>query len=654
MKKFLFLVVAIAALGACNDDLTESAAPGFRFEQPEVSSIKSTAVVVSCRAPRGGALLEALESGFVCTPGSGGAGDSFVTTDCEVSGDLLSARLTGLLPGHTYRVYAFLVISQNERITGPEVEFVTAASGDGDGDDDQVREILLDGTGDWPQNSYAAATCRFGGYDFSMESVGDFGNGIQLKSGAGWIANKDDMGIIRRIELVYATRTTEKNRNICLYLGDAPRPDSNRQEASEENGTYVFDCAAAGNYRYFKLLNGTGVSYLTSITIYCGGPGGENPGPGPDPGPGGDAEPVFATPSFSGVTKNGASVSCAYTWTGEQPVTAVRFVYKASSGAEQFVDAVSTTSPANGVLEGLTPSTLYSFALCLEIDGQSYRSAWTSFMTRSESGEVTTTRYAGWPELPIEVENSDYYYANHICPDFKVAGHAARNFTVCYSAQHHCPVWVAAPLHDCYVGGNGNRSYGRDPVIPANIQPASKSVASPYNKGHLLGNRERSGTSGMNKQVSYYTNMAPQHGSTFNTGGGAWNNLENYIDGLWCKDTLYMVSGCHFDRWTDSYGHTASPRTVEFGSVQAGVPTMFYYVLLRTRKGNSGKSVIECSADELQCVGFVMSHAMEKGHKPSRQDMRSVAELEEFTGFKFFTNVPNAPKYDYNPADWGL
>ena len=95
MKKFLFLVVAIAALGACNDDLTESAAPGFRFEQPEVSSIKSTAVVVSCRAPRGGALLEALESGFVCTPGSGGAGDSFVTTDCEVSGDLLSARLTG-------------------------------------------------------------------------------------------------------------------------------------------------------------------------------------------------------------------------------------------------------------------------------------------------------------------------------------------------------------------------------------------------------------------------------------------------------------------------------------------------------------------------------------------------------------------------------
>lgn len=100
----------------------------------------------------------------------------------------------------------------------------------------------------------------------------------------------------------------------------------------------------------------------------------------------------------------------------------------------------------------------------------------------------------------------------------------------------------------------------------------------------MIGNNERSKTSGMNKQVSYYTNMAPQHSSTFNTGGGAWNNLEDQIDGYWCRDTLYTVVGCYFETWTDSYGNTAQPKRTGFGGVQASVPTMFYTLLLRTKK----------------------------------------------------------------------
>ena len=65
-------------------------------------------------------------------------------------------------------------------------------------------------------------------------------------------------------------------------------------------------------------------------------------------------------------------------------------------------------------------------------------------------------------------------------------------------------------------------------------------------------------------------------------------------------------------------------------------------------------SDLECSREELQCVAFVMSHAMQKEHEPERRDMRSVAEIERLTGFTFFANVPNAPKDTYNPSDWGL
>lgn len=389
--------------------------------------------------------------------------------------------------------------------------------------------------------------------------------------------------------------------------------------------------------------------------------------PEPDP-----EKPAFGTPSASNITASGATLNCGFTFGEPTANYTLRFEYRPVSGSSYTQKSVTAGSGMKILtLTGLSSSTTYEFRLCAEWAGETYTSATTRFTTLASQGggdgggdtPAGPTKYSGWPELPVEhdadgngIDDNDatLYYAHHICPDFRVDGHLARNYTVCYSAEHHCPVWVAAPLHDDYVGSNGNRNYGPDPDIPYSLQPSSKTVDDPYNKGHMLGNNERSKTSGMNKQVSYYTNMAPQHASTFNTGGGAWNNLEDYIDGLWCTDTLYMVSGCLFDTWTDTYGNTATPKRTGFGGVQASVPTAFYYVLLRTKDGETGNSVLQCSASDLQCVGFVISHAMPKGHKPQRSDMRSVSDIEELTGFTFFANVPNAPKDTYNPSDWGL
>ena len=756
MKKFLFLIVAVALSWGCEDTPTDPAAAEFRFEAPAVREITGTTAFVSCRAPHGEALLGALNSGFAYGTDTDDADDFLTTAECGVSGDRIEARLTGLLPERTYRVRAFLEVSGETRIWGPESEFATLAVGEDEtlfeitsglrtvvpasgmecsiaydvvnprGDElpearceaswvhsfvsgepqpvqdeedevrvsgtivfvvdanegtartavvvvsypgtaerqvvveqeaaaggeepDESRVILLDTNNEWPDHSYSPATCRFGGYDFSMANVGDYGNGIQLKSGQGWIANDDDMGVIRRIELVYAGRTTD--RNICLYLGDAPRPDGSRIEAVNDDGTYVFDCTASGEHRYFKLLNGSGASYLTSIRIFCGGAGG-----GTDPGPGEEAVPRFAAPSFSEVTHNGALVSCAYTYAGAKSVSAAWFVYKTSTGVEQRAGAASAESPVAALLAGLTPSTLYSFALCLEIDGESYRSEWATFMTRSESGGGTSaTRYPGWPELPVEVENSDYYYATHLCPGFKIGSYQARNYTVCFSAGHHCPVWVAAPRHKCYEGGSGRSGYSKDPDIPADIQYRSKDTGGGCNKGHMLGSHERTRSSEINKQVFYYSNIAPQYSSGFNTGGGGWNTLEDWIDGKVCSDTTYLVIGAYFDPYTDGYGKSASPKKISFGGrSDVSCPTMFYIAALRTKRGNTGKSVMECSADELMCAVFVRAHNNDlKGQKVTSREMMSVAELERLTGFEFFTNVPNAPKYDYNPSDWGL
>ena len=283
----------------------------------------------------------------------------------------------------------------------------------------------------------------------------------------------------------------------------------------------------------------------------------------------------------------------------------------------------------------------------------------------------TPTPSAGvptWAELPVmstkasgnylvNATDADLYYAWHYTDLTGPGNRAARNYTVCYNAEYHCPMWVAAPRHKMYQGSTGRTdAYGKDPKIPSDIQYKSKSTGGGCNKGHMLGSAERTASRTTNEQVFYYTNIAPQLSSGFNTGGGGWNLLEDYVDTQVCKDTLYEVVGCYFKKYTDGYGKTAEPTTISFGGRNDVTrPTMFYYVLLRTKNGNSGKSVKDCSASELKCVAFVRTHTNDlKGQKPSSKELMSVSDLEKITGVSYFPNIPNAPKSSFSASDWGL
>ncbi len=208
------------------------------------------------------------------------------------------------------------------------------------------------------------------------------------------------------------------------------------------------------------------------------------------------------------------------------------------------------------------------------------------------------------------------------------------------------PVWVAAPLHSSYISSTSRTdAYDHDPQIPFN---QAGSWGSPYNRGHMLKSSARTVSRATNEQVFYYSNIAPQYISGFNTGGGVWNNLEDYENTLMCSDTLYTVHGAH---WTNKnnirQGNYAAEPTI--------VPTHFYKVFLRTKSGNTGKSVLECTREELICVAFYIDHNTSQ-HKvyPNSSMMISVSQLEQITGHKFFSNVPNAPKDTFNASDWNL
>ena len=81
---------------------------------------------------------------------------------------------------------------------------------------------------------------------------------------------------------------------------------------------------------------------------------------------------------------------------------------------------------------------------------------------------------------------------------------------------------------------------------------------------------------------------------------------------------------------------------------------MFYIAVLRTKKGNTGKSVMNCSSDELMCAAFVRAHVDQRQGDVTSREMMSISDLEKLTGHKFFVNVPNAPKSTYKASDWGL
>lgn len=276
------------------------------------------------------------------------------------------------------------------------------------------------------------------------------------------------------------------------------------------------------------------------------------------------------------------------------------------------------------------------------------------FTADEEPSEESAPRKSvgrAWAELPnMKHGSEDTYITSH-------HSGSHRNYTVCYSSTHHAPLWVAAPLHRAYKGDvKRTDNYDFDPTLSVNIQPRLARSYGDYTRGHMLGSAERTATREMNNQTFYATNIAPQLRTGFNEMGGAWNNLERFVDREVCNDTLYVVTGAIYEPFTDSDGALIEPRTTrnKNDGMQIGVPTAYYKALLRTKAGRTGRSVEECKASELKCAAFIVGHRSASGRKPSADDMISIKELERLTGIDFFANVPHAPEHEANASDWGL
>jgi endonuclease G len=252
----------------------------------------------------------------------------------------------------------------------------------------------------------------------------------------------------------------------------------------------------------------------------------------------------------------------------------------------------------------------------------------------------------GWLELPAITESDELVFGAH---DKLPSNNKLRNYSFCFDKEKHCSIWVAYPLHECYMGNvSRDDDWKYDPYwVEDAYEPdvsgtykANASTASTHDRGHHLPSDDRTKSVADNQTTFYGTNVTPQLAGL---NRGKWKTLEGDVRKWANSDTLYVVTGAHFAEGT-TY---ATIRDNGGQGKSCPIPTHYYKVVLRTKSKNSGKWVANCSADELQCAGFWFDNTS----GAQRQTM-SVAEIERKTGLTFFSNVPNAPKSTYNPSDW--
>lgn len=262
-----------------------------------------------------------------------------------------------------------------------------------------------------------------------------------------------------------------------------------------------------------------------------------------------------------------------------------------------------------------------------------------------------------WAELPVCEERNGYLYRTHYGQ--LGAKMDARNYTICFDPEVRASLWVAYPLHTSHMTGNGDRnrsSFGYDPTVESSLQAnLSRSYNGWYDRGHQLPAADRKCSQEMMDQTFYSTNITPQQGN-FNQ--NKWGALEGRVRGFACADTLYVVTGAYFDG--EQHNSTIDASTKDCSGNVCPTPTHYYKALLRTSKGNTGRSITEATeAVQLRAIVFWMEHAnTESITTITSADCISVAELERRTGFTFFPMIDDAIEQEVKesavPSLWGI
>ena len=323
--------------------------------------------------------------------------------------------------------------------------------------------------------------------------------------------------------------------------------------------------------------------------------------------------------------------------------------------------ASGSFSCALGSLNEMTTYYYRAYILWLNTETNTYQ----EFLGEIKSFQTTTRDYsaAGWLEMPAYTVSgmagtttsslSDLYCVTHKAT---MGGTEQRNYTILYDPDMYTSYWVAYPLCSDHLGSNRTDPWGLyDPKVPADKQiNLSKGYGvdvyeggvktNYYARGHQIPNADRNGVEDMRVQTYYPTNITPQLQDRFN--GGIWMHLESGVrEAVHAGDTVYVVTGAAFRKKGGS--EEIKYITNTYSQIMP-VPNYYWKVLLKVKW--NGTNINGANA-----IGFWLEHRDDLGSGSSAYQnyATTVDQIEEWTGFDFFANLPTELQaLCENKSDW--
>lgn len=335
--------------------------------------------------------------------------------------------------------------------------------------------------------------------------------------------------------------------------------------------------------------------------------------------------------SFSGASSTPSEV--AFWWgTSSSSLTncAIASITSSSTGADGLVSGTFSAT-----LSGLTPGETYVYQACATVKGsgayasqsKTFWASGTKFFTLSSGAKPALDK--DWLELPSAMEESRYKV-------LLASSGSERNYTCLYDTQYMVSLWTAYPLNSSHMGSLPRPDdWSYNPSLDSSLQPnllKHSYSRSTYSRGHMIPNGSRNGNSTMQKQTFYVTNQVPQIQNNFNS--GIWSSLEDAVQGLvkGNSEEVYVVTGVAFNKVGESKTiNYVSP--TDDSSQKCPIPNYFYKIVLRVK--TSGSTVTSAKT-----IGFWMDHRAYTNDSYVNYTV-SVDQIEQWTGFDFFVNLPD-------------
>lgn len=329
----------------------------------------------------------------------------------------------------------------------------------------------------------------------------------------------------------------------------------------------------------------------------------------------------------------------------------VGFYWGTSSNSlthKAVADAASSTGGTfTAKLTGLTEGQTYVYQAYAIVSGTGSHSSETQTFYASgtkyfKAGEASSSSsaFCGWLELPggevgtrqTAKEGFKYVSGDYITDVLMASG--KRNYTHYFDTKMYTSLWTAYPLYSAAMGSLDRPSWKSNPNIDTqyqiNVWGGSYNAGGDYSRGHLIPNGSRNGIAAMQRQAFYATNSVPQVQTKFND--GIWNHLENALQGMAKSDTVYVVTGVAFNKVGGS--ETVKYIKPAHDSKKCPVPNYFYKVALKVKR--SGSTITAASA-----VGVWLENRVYNDNNYANCAV-SVDQIEEWTGFDFFVNLPES------------